>query len=390
VRLSKLGLLALTGLAATVGCTENTPRDTELNWRGSFDTLESGAVLVRNPATPLWDSATAWTLEEDLRIGGAEGTEPEAFDSIGAVATDARGNIYVLDGQAQEIRVFAPDGTYRSTIGSPGWEPGELIGALGLACDGRGRLWVPDAGKNQYVVFDSHGDFQSEYRRPLSPAYPYPGIFDTSGRLLDLTATPARQGLNVTPVSFSLDPPRLEDWPPVSYRTYLGPLPRSIGSLRPRLMVSLDRRGFVWFGTTDEYRIYQRTLQGDTVRIVERPSAAVALSDSLREALTAELAEFSARLDPSLIPNHMPVFNRFVLDNAGYLFVGVPGTEEQTGRLIDVFDPEGRYLGRMTSPVHLDWMVPPTLTEDHLLGMARDERNVGYVVRLHLMRRDQS
>ena len=78
--------------------------------------------------------------------------------------------------------------------------------------------------------------------------------------------------------------------------------------------------------------------------------------------------------------------------------VNVPGTEEligrlvdvQEGRLIDVFDPEGRYLGRITSPVRLDWMVPPEITEDYLLGVALDELDVRYVVRLRLKRSERS
>jgi hypothetical protein len=364
-RLSKAGLTALTGLAALAGCTDEAPRNAELNWRGSIDTLETGVVLVRNPAAPAWDSATAWRLEEELRIGTIEGPEPEMFGGIAAVSADRRGNIYVLEAQAQEIRVFAPNGAYRRTIGSKGSGPGEFIGAFGLIWDDRGRLWVPDARNVRYVVFDSRGTLQTEYRRPLSPVYPFLGTFDEAGRLLDLTANATRQQLDLVPVSFTLEPPAFEQWPAVTHRDYFGPAPASIVLARPRVAVSLDRRGFVWFGTTGEYRIYQRTLQGDTLRIIEHSSQPVALSDSEREAILADLAEFPARIDPDLVPTHKPAFNRFVLDPDGYLFVNVPGAEEQLGRLIDVFDPEGRYLGRMTAPVSLDWMVPPLITRDY-------------------------
>jgi hypothetical protein len=385
-KLSKLALLAVLGPAAIAGCAGEEPIDTALDWRGSFDTLETGTVLVRNPAAPAWDSATAWRLEEELRIGAADGPEPQVFRGIAAVSADERGNIYVLEAVAQEVRVFAPDGTYRRTIGSPGRGPGELLGAFGLARDDRGRLWVPDSRNLKYVVFDPRGTVEQEYRRPLGPVYPFPGVFDTAGRLLDLTLNAGRRQLDLVPVTFSLDPPAFEQWPAVTQRTHPGPAPRSLVSLQPRVALSLDRRGYVWFGTTDEYRIYQRTLQGDTLRIIERPSEAVPLSDSERAALMAELAEFRDRLDPDLIPTHGPAFNRFVLDDAAYLFVNLPGTADQVGRLIDVFDRLGRYLGRMTSPVRLDWMVPPAITRDHLLGVTRDEQNVTHVVRLRLVR----
>jgi len=387
--LSKLALLAVLGPAAIAGCAGEEPIYTALDWRGSFDTLESGTVMVRNPAAPAWDSATAWRLEEELRIGAADSPEPQVFRGIAAVSTDERGNIYVLEAVAQEVRVFAPDRTYRRTIGSPGRGPGELLGAFGLVWDDRGRLWVPDSRNLKYVVFDPRGALEQEYRRPLGPVYPFPGVFDTSGRLLDLTLNVRRGQLDLVPVTFSRDPPAFEQWPAVTHRTYPGPAPRSLVSLQPQVRLSMDRRGHVWFGTTDEYRIYQRTLQGDTLRIIERPSEAVPLTESEREALMAELAEFRDRFDPDLIPTHRPAFNRFVLDDAGCLFVNVPGTDEQVGRLIDVFDPEGRYLGRMTSPVRLDWMVPPEITRDHLLGVTRDDPDVAYVVRLRLVRPDR-
>ncbi|MGD2217830.1 MAG: hypothetical protein PVJ64_13825 [Gemmatimonadales bacterium] len=379
-------LIALLGLAAIVGCAEEAPRHTELEWRGSFDTLANGAVLVRNPATPAWDSATAWRLEEELRIGGVEGPEPELFGGIAAVSADESGQIYVLEGMAQEIRVFAPDGAHLRTFGARGRGPGELRGAFGLVWDDRGRLWVADAGNARYTVFDRRGTLQGEYRRPLGPAYPFLGVFDESGRLLDVSANAGRGQLDLIPVSFSPDPPVFETWPAVTLPSYIGTLPRAIALLRPRLTLAFDRRGFVWFGTTDEYRIYQRSLHGDTLRIVERPAEPAPLSDSERAAMSAELAESQVRLDPNVIPTHKPAFNRFVLDDAGYLFVNLPDSEGRAGRLIDVFDPEGRYLGRMTAPVRLDWMVPPTITRNYLLGMARDELDTSYVVRLRLVR----
>ncbi len=379
-------LTALVCLAAVVGCADDRTRGDALNWRGSFDTLDGGTVLVRNRAAPVWDSATAWRLEEVLRIGTVDGPEPETFGAISAVGADEHGDIYVLEGMAQEIRVFAPDGTYRRSFGSRGAGPGEFAGAFGLVWDDRGRLWVPDARNGKYVVFDSRGDFETEYRRPLGPIFPFLGTFDESGRLLDVSANAGRRQLDFVPVSFSVEPPAFDQWPAVTLRTYTGPLPRSVALLRPRVTLALDRRGFVWFGTTDEYRIYKRTLTGDTVMIIEGTAEAVALSESERETIEADLAEFPVQLDPELIPTHKPAFNRFVLDPDGYLFVNVPGAEDQLGRLIDVFDPEGRYLGRMTSPVRLDWMVPPPITRDHLLGVARDESDVSYVVRLRIVR----
>jgi hypothetical protein len=215
-------VLVLISFVALVGCGDAGPSDTELAWRGSIDTLEGGTVHVRNPASPVWDSTAVWTLKEELRIGSIEGPEQEIFGSIAAVSTDRSGNIYVLESQAQEIRVFTQDGTYRLTIGRKGSGPGELEGAFGLAWDDQGRLWVPDARNVRYVVFDSLGNLLMEYRRPLSPVYPFLGGFDESGRLVDLTASASPQQLDLIPVSFDPELETFEYWAPVIHSAYFG------------------------------------------------------------------------------------------------------------------------------------------------------------------------
>jgi hypothetical protein len=121
------------------------------------------------------DRALDWQLEEVLRIGGRD-EGPQAFFRVraGGVATDAAGNIYVLDVGDTELRVFGADGTYLRSHGQKGSGPGELRDAASLLVTPDGEAWVWDAGKQAFVRFEAGGAVLDEVRLP--PAIrPEPG-----------------------------------------------------------------------------------------------------------------------------------------------------------------------------------------------------------------------
>jgi hypothetical protein len=113
-------------------------------WGGTV-TDSSGIVIVANPERGMWTEQEAWILEEDLRIGTFGGDLHYQFGQVGAVAVDSRGEIYVSDRQAQEVRVFSATGSFLRTVGTPGSGPGELgLGASELLISPGDTLLVPD------------------------------------------------------------------------------------------------------------------------------------------------------------------------------------------------------------------------------------------------------
>jgi hypothetical protein len=380
--------LAVLLLVLVPACGTEKSHSTQRTWTGTVDTLPSGAVVVRNTSGPRWDTATAWRLEEDLRIGSVEGGAPEGFGAIAAVTADAHDNIYVLEQQAQEIRVFAPDGTYLRTIGSSGAGPGELRRPVGVAIDAQGRVWVPNTGNARYEVFDSLGVPIAQHQRALATVYPFQGGFDAQGRLWDvtLTVTPEQRldfvFVTVDPASGTVDTmATLRD-----FRDLAEPLPLSLHLWRPRLTYHLDLRGYIWFGSTGEYRICQRALDGDTLLIIEREIDPISVTAQERLELLADLERGGFAADRALLPASRPIFQRLLVHPEGYLFVGRPDTSVEEGHVIDVFGPDGRYLGEISLSAPLDWTVAPHFTARSLLGVTRDSVDVPYVVRLRLVR----
>ncbi len=79
----------------------------DAGWTGTVRDSAS-VVIVENGERGAWDANEAWQFEETLRIGTAEGEPAYQFGSVVSVDEDSDGNLYMLDQQAQQVRVFQP------------------------------------------------------------------------------------------------------------------------------------------------------------------------------------------------------------------------------------------------------------------------------------------
>ncbi|MEX2283468.1 MAG: 6-bladed beta-propeller [Gemmatimonadota bacterium] len=353
-----------------------------------MDTLPGGAVRVLNPADGIWSEPEQWRIVEDLRIGRAEGIGPDVFGRVSAVGISPQGSILVIDGQAQEVRVFDGGGDHVRTIGRKGSGPGEFQNAHGLAWDDRGRLWVADAGNNRYSVFDSLGNHLFERQTAnRGVVFPWLGGFGRDGFLYEVGARSGPTGESVF-TYFRMDSagaiadslPKLENRPASA-------LPMALFGLAPRLTFRFDPAGHVWFGFTSDYRIYQRSFAGDTLRIIERAVARVPVTEQEKDSIVRELAAGPPGFGRADIPATMPAFDRIFVDSEGHLLIHAIGRADDRGRVFDVFDAEGRYLGPATNDV--TWTIFPVLpvfARDHVLGVTTDSLGIHYVVRARIQR----
>lgn len=86
--------------------------DTNGDWSGTIETLSGGAVRVTNPRAGVWEGGTPWQLRQGLVLGEEDGEGPAVFASISAIEADDAGNIYVLDRQANDLKIFGADGDH--------------------------------------------------------------------------------------------------------------------------------------------------------------------------------------------------------------------------------------------------------------------------------------
>lgn len=406
-----LGLLLAVVAAASVACsTADTAPGT--GWAGTIDTLANGAVVVRNPDVPTWDSAATWRIREELRLGSLDEEGPELFGQIADVAVDAAGRIYVLESQAQEIRVFTPEGAHLRTIGRKGGGPGEFADAVALRMrPGGTEFWVVDYGNARYARFDTAGRQLDVMRRPFGfRAYPWRGVVDTAGQLLEQNIAYAgdiAEPLDVL-VGFGADGapadtaylPRFEPESFTATTAQGRPMFSMPVPFTPQQVLLFDPRRRIWSATTGRYALVQQTLAGDTVRVVElqrqpRPVTDAEAAEAF-DGIAERMAEIGGRggraptVDRSRLGRSHPVLAEPFLDDAGYLWVRpdleTPPKGGPTGSTFDVFDPEGRYLGQVRSDVAIvGWMVRPRIVGDRLYAITRDTTtDVAYVVRARI------
>jgi hypothetical protein len=364
-------------------------------WRGRIETQVGRPVRVTNPQAGTWSDATAWQLMEEMRLGYSEGPGAGGFESVTCLAIDSGNRLYVLDRRAKAVLLFAEDGRYLRTVGRSGAGPGEFGNPIGIAVDRAGRLWVVDPGNARYSVFDTAGAFLEGHRRPLTTySVPWHGGFDRQGRFIEIALAADR---TFQPVIEVLDD-SLRTERAVPLPTFRGDVFEirtansysSVGvPFSPDLAYWLLLSGSVWLGVSDNYRLVQLGLGGDSVRVVERPVNRVRVLGSERAEAIEGLQRFvrrGARVDVSRIPEYKPAFNALFVDDRGYVWVSRPDAAAPTGDAIDVFDPLGRYLGVLRA--QFDPVAGGTLVVrgDIVYSAASDSLGTPYVVRARLFR----
>ncbi len=386
---SRTTLLALILLGST-GCGGDGPAPGSLI---TFDTLPNGAMLVSNPVQGMWSEGEEWRLEEEVRIGGIDASGPAQFGSIPAIAAHPDGRILVLDNQARELRIFSAEGTHLQTLGRDGSGPGEFRTPIGLAVDGAGNIWVQDPGNARYTVFREDGSLLATHPRQAGYfAWPWPGGLDREDRIWDVLSggTLTRLSPDFTPAD-SIPIPE-DSGPRIRVvRSDGAGMMSMVPPYASWLRWQFDPRGYLWWGVSDRYRFIQQSAAGDTVRIIQRDHTPVAVTpveaDSVREDLRTRIASFGSDVrvegDQS-IPPFKPAFQSFHLDADGYLWVD-PFRELDAPRFLDLFDPEGRYLGQVAAPTGLQLQtVRPEVRGAHLLAVVNDEFDVATVVRYRI------
>jgi hypothetical protein len=331
-----------------------------------------------------------------VSVGRAEGSGPDVIGAVSALEVDTTGRIFVLDGQAQEVRVFGREGNHLKTFGRRGQGPGEFRGAAGLNLSPEGNLWVWDPGNARYSEFTPEGHLlRSVSRRVLGVVFPWRGELHGRSALIDW-------GLDFPQMNSSMDFGRLTVFYPIRVDLETGgvdTLPNLTFEassdyefrvpFRPGLNFHVSESGELWLGKTGEYTLYRRTLAGDTTLVLTRlevvpMSVTPAERDSVL-ALPDPLGDQRGRLQADWIPQTKPVHSRIITDGAGHLLVFSRVAEHEAGTIVDVFRTEtGEYLGQVDLPVRLETNPSPVAVPGVLVGLTKGALDIPVVVRMEL------
>lgn len=331
-------------------------------------------------------------IEHELSIGGGD-DGPTSFGDLRSFAVDHQGRIYVLEAQAQEVRVFDSGGAYLRTLGRSGAGPGEFQMANGIALDPGDRLWVYDPGSSRLTLFDSSRAFNRTYPLHLTGyGYVWLGGIDDQGRLYDPIDIP-RGDSTVSAISrVSLESGRTDTLPfprcpvpsPPPYRFPRGGMQVPYGG-GPYLR--LDPTGFVWCGDTRVVKLSRYRL-GDTTtsRLFEATTEPAPVTPAERDSAIAGVVAFmkqagSGTPDYALIPPTKPVLRRVDPDDQGRVWVQI---EAKQGHHALIFDSMGVLIAQAALPFHPSPWLPTIIRGNRLYAVTRDSLDLPSVSRFRI------
>ncbi|MCY3808166.1 MAG: 6-bladed beta-propeller [Gemmatimonadetes bacterium] len=371
-------------------------------------------TVVRTLSGSVWGAEA--TLVAEVSIGELDGPEELLFGSIWSIAVDDDHNVYVFDGQAQEVRVFDSAGVYVETLGRPGEGPGEFSRAEAIAMLADGRLVVRNPGNQRLEVFGPEAGETDQWAYNAGGLHTSSPLYtDVNGRTFVDAPDLSVGGFAVELIVFGPEGTQI-DTLPVPSGTYEPPLleARQGGisashpvPLSPELLWTVHPSGHFLTGFSADYRI--DLPRDDGVLRVERAADPVPAHEEERANERAGVVEYMRRMVPDWtwngppIPEHKPFFHELLAGRDGRIWVRL-ATEAQRVEnedhdpedpssmpvdwreplRYDVFEPDGTYLGVVAPPEAFTHWVEPVFDGDHVWAVTRDELGIQRVVRYRI------
>jgi hypothetical protein len=306
-------------------------------WRGSIEEV-NGVTIVRNPEEPIY-KGSLFTTEEELSIGGMEGSDTYAFSDISHMTADDQGRIYALDRKESHVKVFDAEGRYLRTIGRPGQGPGDLNEPI-FVYFVRNELLVTQYERLSF--FSPDGDLLRTV--PMVKETPTRARCNSRGNIIGTSTvfdptTPKTYAFVLKLYDPEVNP--IKELARMQIERSLGP---TVNPMRPNIYMTVDDQDYVIFGYAERYEIQVFDSNGNLTRKILKTYKPVAITEE-EKAASIEGAPPQMKFE---FPEHHPPFLRFIHDETGRLYVQ---TYEKAAAkdvyLHDVFGRDGRYIARV-------------------------------------------
>jgi hypothetical protein len=350
--LAALFLAAALALPGTLG--------RSAQWKGTMKTVD-GVIVVENPKTPA-EKEPILALETELRLGADEDRPDYVFGRVRSIAVGPDGRIYVSDDKIKTVKVFDRDGNFIRTIGRAGQGPGEYGRPYDVFVTGTSDIIVTDGARRLVLIYGADG----RHRESLSLGSIFPMASQRDDRGNFIVQTMAQWSLEGGGYAGYFEILRLN-----SRLEKLASLAKIDISIKSE-SAEFDRLpdfacrpdGSFVFGWTRDYSFKYFDPASRLIRTMKKKFDPIPIAKADLEAAKKDEAQ---RLLP--IPKTYPAFLTFFLDEEGRMYVRTMERDSSgTAFIHDVFDAEGRYIGRLA----VRGQPPYLMTRDRFYCMDED------------------
>jgi uncharacterized protein (TIGR03663 family) len=226
------------------------------------------AIQVPAAAQPATRDTVLQTQADGTNVYGLTAAGVPALSDPKNVAVGSDGRVYVVEGRANRVSVFNPDGTFSSSFGGPGQGDGQFQEPWGVAVAPNGNVYVADTWNHRIEYFDPNGKFLGKWGQ----------LGDAKG------STSTDQGVFWGPREVAISPSgevfvtdtgnkRIQVFGlDGTFKRMFGGVGSAPGQFNEEVGLTLDGQGNLWVADTWNNRIQKLSPDGDPLASIPVPS----------------------------------------------------------------------------------------------------------------------
>jgi len=308
----------------------------QAKWKGTI-VKEGEVTVIRNPKEPIYKTPIL-ELKEDLSLGGPKAQGDYVLGQIRAFVVDDAGTIYVLDSKNFNVKVFDQSGEFLRTIGRKGQGPGEFELPLMLSLvRTSGELAVHQVTRRM-SFFKTDGTFLRHLL--FKDLFAGRGVCDSQGHIYIMEVRREDRGSRFVIKKLASDGTVI-----ATLAESPAPGGGKFDPFAPVGWFQIDRNDNFVYGYPETYEIkFFGPSDPKVFKRVIRDYEPVAVTAEERAEQEKAAQGTGTVFDFSKFHG---AYRWFFLSDLGHLFV-VTYEKTKDGKIIhDIFDPEGRFIGRI-------------------------------------------
>lgn len=319
-------------------------------------TTEDGVTIISNGKKPKPPKGvpTKLVLEEEMTFG--EGDDPDtAFAEVAAFVVDDNGNVYAADFKDRRVKAYDSSGKFLRFIGRLGQGPGELSMPGGIQITPDNELMIEDSLSRRLAYFSLEGEFIKNVS--LTGQFMVVTIvLDGKGNMLGRELVMENNEMFFVVKKFDKD---LN--PTVSLDKIEFPIPIPGSDVKIDIMdlialYSFDQKGDIVYSRNKDYELKIYNSEGSHIRTIRKDYNRIKVTQDDIDLILGRIPSVGPMNVKEMMdfPEYFPPIQFFLLDEMGRIFVRTWEKGKEEGEyMVDVFDPEGRFIAQFPTKTDL-------------------------------------